>query len=167
MSVLVAVTRVSDPLMILEFVTLGRSPTLPSGAVRVSENSGAWFREPTPENLLAEARKACVFGSAPVSVRVVDRKDVPVLYKEARVDNGLAITHDMVKAKEIHLDILRSDRAKLFEQLDGEWMRAMGQKKSAEADAIEAHREILRNITTDPRIAAALTIEDLTQIKAE
>ncbi len=50
------------------------------------------------------------------------------------------------KAKDIHLHRMRKARERELVKLDAEWMKATGRGKKADADAIEAKREELRNL---------------------
>ena len=97
------------------------------------------------------------------SIRVVDAAELPtnrVFRNGWKVD----LTIDMLKAREIHRDRIRAAREKEFKTLDAEWMKAVGQKKTAEADVIEAKRQALRDAPDDPRINAAVTPEELNAI---
>ena len=60
--------------------------------------------------------------------------------------NGKTVIVDMALAREQRLTEIRSERMSRFVALDAEWMRATGQKRAAEADAIEARRQLLRDI---------------------
>lgn len=88
-------------------------------------------------------------------------------YHDARIDTGTAIEHDMAKARVIHLNLLRAQRATELVVLDDDWMRAFGQEKPTEVDAIEAQRQALRDMPVDlaPQIEAAQTIDELKAIK--
>ena len=57
---------------------------------------------------------------------------------------GVAV--DMPLARAQRLNELRAERDGRLAKLDGQWMRAMGQKNSTEADNIEAKRQLLRDI---------------------
>lgn len=53
---------------------------------------------------------------------------------------------DPAKATEIHLHRIRKARERQLAKLDADWMKASGRGKKAEADAVEAKREFLRNL---------------------
>ena len=94
-----------------------------------------------------------------------DRVGEGETYRDGLVHDGVKLGHNVVKCREIkrtHLRIERTD--KLFE-LDGQWMRAVGQKDKAEEDRIEAERQKWRDAPADSRIEAAQTVEELKQIK--
>lgn len=69
------------------------------------------------------------------------------------------IVIDMPKARDIWRSILRAARAPLFQQIDIEFQRAM--ETGADTTDIVARKNALRDVTEDPRIEAARSIEDL------
>lgn len=103
------------------------------------------------------------YRSTVVSVRECVKEPVDRSYRNAWVDDGQAIVHDMPKARAIHLTRLRKQRDAALDALDGPWMRAMGQDNKAEAARIEAERQALRDmpVTLAPAIAAAATLDEL------
>lgn len=160
-----AVTFDDDsPVAIFAFVTEGDSPTLPSGADWI--RPGVWERNPTDASVAAELRKA--FPGRTYTWRAIEITDIQAdsLYRNAWKDQGGKIAHDMVKARVMHMDALRVQRAEKLAELDAEWMRATGQGKKAEADTAEAKRQALRDapVTLAPALEAARTIEDLRAI---
>ena len=66
---------------------------------------------------------------------------------------------DMPKAQEIFKDNLRRERQPLLEALDVDYMKAL--ETGSGTDAIAAKKTILRDITSDSRIEAAATPEEL------
>lgn len=72
------------------------------------------------------------------------------------------IGHDMAAAREIHRDRLREARNDHMTALDVVFMRAL----EAEQDtaAIVAEKTRLRDITADPRIEAAKTVDELKRV---
>lgn len=73
--------------------------------------------------------------------------------------NSGVIDVDMGKAKDIYRDKLRAARAEAFPKLDAMFMKAM--ETGADTSAIVARKEELRNCTSDPRIDAATTPQEL------
>jgi hypothetical protein len=67
----------------------------------------------------------------------------------------------MNKCREIHRNGIRATRKPLLEQLDAEWMKAMGRSDAAKAAEVEAKRQALRDAPADPLIDAATTPEEL------
>jgi len=75
--------------------------------------------------------------------------------------DGDVVEVDMVKAREIHRDKLRSEREPRFAKLDADWFRAA---ETGDADAqagVSAAKQALRGVTDDPRIDAASTPDEL------
>lgn len=139
------------------------SETSDSGALR-------WTRDPSPENIEAEiARTAFDAAKLPVqSWRFIDTTELPIdrAYRNAWIDTGKAIVHDMPKARGICVERLRIERNAKLDALDKDWMKASGQKDSVTADAVEVRRQELRDFpaTIAATLEAALTIEDLKAI---
>jgi hypothetical protein len=75
------------------------------------------------------------------------------------------ITINMEKAREIHRNRLRIAREPLFTQLDIEFQRALEQ--GADTQDIVAKKQALRDITNDPTIAIARTLDELKSIWPE
>ena len=78
-----------------------------------------------------------------------------------RLKDG-AIVHDMPKAREVHRDRLRFARKALMATLDVQFMRAL--EAGQDTKAIVTEKARLRDITADPRIDAAQTVDDLRRI---
>lgn len=74
---------------------------------------------------------------------------------------GGKIVIDMPAARMVKMDRIRTERDERFPPLDAEWMRATGQKKTAEADLIEAKRQTLRDIPGAVDLTAIATPEEL------
>lgn len=75
--------------------------------------------------------------------------------------SGDAVEIDMAKARDIHRDRLRAERASRLSDWDAAWFRAA---ETGDADAQAAIAEVkqaLRDVTADPRIAAAETPDEL------
>lgn len=75
--------------------------------------------------------------------------------------SGDVIEIDMVQAREIHRDNLRSERAPRLQQLDTEWFRAAETADTTRQAEIAAAKQALRDVTSDVRIEAATTPEQL------
>lgn len=80
-----------------------------------------------------------------------------------KAGNGV-VEHDMAKAREIHKDRLRGMRAPKLASLDVDYIRADESGDSAKKAAIKTQKQALRDVTADPRIAAAMTPEELAAI---
>jgi len=154
--------QTAEGVVVVTFITHGRSPSLPSGASWLDSAEGYWHRPATDANIAAELARSMP-GSPPW--RRITRADLPTdrEFRNAWSDDGRAIGHDMSKARGLHLERLRADRVPRLEALDREWSRATGQKRTAEATRIEAERQALRDMPTrvQPALDAAQTIGDL------
>jgi hypothetical protein len=75
--------------------------------------------------------------------------------------NGNAVEIDMAKARDIHKDNLRAQRAPKLAALDTEWFRAAESGDGAAQAVVAAKKQALRDITSDSRIAEASTPDEL------
>lgn len=98
---------------------------------------------------------------AGVPYREID--DVPVsrTFRNAWTLAGEAVAVDMPKAREIHLKSIREARLPLLAELDREWMKAMGQKRDKDAEAIEAKRQALRDLPATVNLDRFTTADEL------
>jgi hypothetical protein len=169
--VYVAVTLSNGSLTVLQFYTQTSSPTLPPGAVWLA--NGDWTREPTPENIQAELRRAFppfdTFGRPnpqPVSWHVVPLEALPAdrTYRNAWRSDGTHVYHDMPHARTLHLDLVRQARLEKLGELDRAWMRATGQGDVEAAAAVEAERQVLRDLPVTLAVDTANTIEELSAL---
>lgn len=97
--------------------------------------------------------------------KIVDAADLPAdrEYRDAWTANiGTGqITHDMSKAREIHKEKLRRMRAPLLQALDEQYLRADEQGDAERKAQIAAKKQALRDVTIDPSVAGAKTIDAL------
>ena len=99
-----------------------------------------------------------------LNVRVVDETDIPTdrTYRNAWMDAGSgSVTHDMTKAREIHKNKLRELRAPKLAALDVDYIRADEAGNAALKTQIAQQKQALRDVTADPAIAAAQTVDEL------
>jgi len=80
-------------------------------------------------------------------------------FRNAWQFKGDAVEIDMPKARDIHRDVLRAERASKLDKLDVDWFRAV--ETGGDTAAIAAEKQRLRDVTADSRIAAAKTPEEL------
>jgi hypothetical protein len=73
--------------------------------------------------------------------------------------NGAAVEIDMTKARDIHRDNLRAERAPKLAALDVAYMKALEQGHVT--TTIAAEKQALRDVTADARIAGAATPDAL------
>jgi hypothetical protein len=75
--------------------------------------------------------------------------------------NGSVVEIDMAAARDIHRDNLRAERNPRFEKLDADWFRAAETNDTTAQADIAAQKQALRDVTTDARIDAATTPDEL------
>lgn len=94
---------------------------------------------------------------------VIEHTELPQdrTFRNAWTRSGRAVVCDMARASGIARDMLRAERAKRFQTLDGQWMRAMGRGETSAAAELEAKRETLRNWPADQRLPACSTPDAL------
>lgn len=145
-----ALTLADGKLAIMSFVTRGFTP---SGAVQFE-------RALSDESAKLEFQRA---GLDVVSWRIVDESELPSdrTYRQAWRDNGDSIGHDMAVARECHKRILRELRATRLAKLDVEYQLADEFQDAERKRAVSREKQRLRDITDDPRIALAQTIDEL------
>jgi len=68
---------------------------------------------------------------------------------------------DMAKAIEIQRNRIRALREPLLAALDVEFMRAVERGDQAEQARVVAGKQRLRDLTNDPRLTAAQTVDEL------
>ncbi len=171
-TVKVAITQANDEVAIMSFVTIGRGDVLPVGAEWVDKAAGQWMREPKPETLEHEISRTAGLARPIKGYRLMGELEgeqyekglADRTYRNAWRDRSGRIEVDMPAAREIHRERMRIARAAKLQELDGEWMRATGQGKKEEAEAVEAKRQTLRDALADPAIEAAETPEALRAI---
>lgn len=73
--------------------------------------------------------------------------------------SGNAVDIDMAAARDIHRENLRQARKPLLDALDVDYMKALEQ--GGDTAAIAAQKQVLRDVTADPRIDAAATPDEL------
>lgn len=159
-TVKIAVERADGGVSILSFMTVGRGNALPKGAEWLDQSAGSWSRVPTDASVADEVVRA-----VPDFVawhRILD-DEVPQdrTFRDALVVKDGSLTHSIDKARDLTRNMLRHRRAAAMPELDGQWMRATGQGKKAEANKIEAERQKWRDAPANPLIDAAATVETL------
>ena len=99
-----------------------------------------------------------------LNVRVVEAADIPAdrSYRNAWKDTGSGmVTHDMAKAREIHKNKLRELRGQKLAALDIDYLRADEVGNATLKAQIAQQKQTLRDVTIDPAITAAQTVEEL------
>lgn len=107
----------------------------------------------------------------PVSITEIDPAAIPTdrTFRDAwNFDSEAKVfDHDMDRAKKVHKDKLRNDRAPLLAALDLEISKALSQGRNSDVIRHEAERQRLRDVTEHPDITKAKTIDDLRKITVE
>lgn len=75
--------------------------------------------------------------------------------------DGDVVEVDMPLARDIHRDNLRAERAPRLDALDADWFRAAETNDTDAQAAIAAQKQALRDVTSDARIDAAATPDEL------
>jgi hypothetical protein len=139
--------------------------TRPDGGVSIvvpviSINDPQGFTE---DDALARALGKDIPADA-ADARVIEDSDIPQdrAFRNAWKQTGGKVDVNMPKARDIQREKLRAARAPLLAALDVEFMRALEAGKPTAAIVAEKNR--LRDITSDPRIEAAQTPEQLKAI---
>jgi len=142
--------------------------TVEDGSLAVMQfvTKAEFEREATDEAIEAEIVKA---GIRAVSWRRIDIKDLPTSrdFRAAWNYDGKIVDVDMVKAREIHKSRMRAVRTPLLAAFDVEYQRADEEEDSEKKASIVASKQLLRDVTEDPAIAAAKTPEELTAVWPE
>jgi hypothetical protein len=102
--------------------------------------------------------------------KIVDADQVPNCSENERAyRNGLKydLTHDMGKCREIARDRARRLREPKLAALDIEYYRADEAKDEKAKEGIAARKQVLRDLTTHPRLDAATTIDELAAAVAD
>ena len=136
--------------------------TRPDGGLSVV---GPVINTTPPEQITeaqAEQRAWAKLPKDAINPRFVEESEVPTdrAFRNAWVDTG-TVAVDMPKAREIHKDNLRRQRAPLLVSLDVDYQRADERGDTAEKARVAAKKQALRDATADPSIAAAKTPEEL------
>lgn len=141
--------------------------TMPDGGIAVV--TPVRNTHPVPETLTDEEIEQRAWDKIPADAlnpRWIEADQVPAerAYRAAWKADGDGIAHDMEKAREIHKAKLRKLRAPKLAELDTAYMRADEAADVAEKARIETAKQQLRDITADPRIAAAQSVDDLKRV---
>jgi len=75
--------------------------------------------------------------------------------------DGAVVEVDMPLARDIHRDNLRAERAPRLDALDADWFRAAETNDTDAQAAVAAQKQALRDVTSDARIDAAATPDEL------
>lgn len=154
-----AITCADDSTCLMGFVTVERRA---DGTVR-------WSRLATKENvegIIAQSALSWAPEKLPVKAWRFVSEPERALYEQRDYRNALRDTADtigyhMPTAREIHRQRMRVARAPLLAELDVGYMRADEVNARAEKTQIASQKQALRDVTADPAIDAAPTVEEL------
>lgn len=150
----VALTRSDGSLAILSFITKGA----------INARGDIFQREASDEAIQAECDKMFGSSNAPVvSWRRINESDIPIErdFRDAWIDDGQSVTHDLNKARVIFKNKIREKRPSLFSELDAQYLKALETNDDVAKQQIVDQKQILRDATEDPRIQKCKTIEEL------
>lgn len=140
-------------------------PKAPFHVIRTTKDGHVWICEVLdPEQHEADLAKFSAFHGGDVQETRIDAKDIPDKSERYRAawtfDHGTkTFGHDMAKARAAHVDAIRAARPAQMVSLDAAFNKAL--EAGGDTKAIASERQRLRDAPTDPRIAAAKTIDDL------
>lgn len=138
--------------------------TLQDGSVAimtlVKQEDGEW---PELAEVVRKFNDVAANGKRAVSHRQIDAEDVPAdrTFREAWRDGGAAIEHDMPACRAIWKEKMRQARKPLLSDLDVAYQRADEAGDSQEKQNVALEKQALRDVTSDPAIEAAATVEEL------
>lgn len=125
----------------------------------ISKNDPPGF---TQEMALERALKDVPQGKTAVQI---DTATLPPRdFREAWTVGTSTVNVRMPKARNLHMKKIRQARKEKLAELDQEWMKKLGKKQQAEADAVEAARQVLRDLPQTLDLRAATTPEALKAI---
>lgn len=166
------VARWSDGSVSHEAMQLaGRFPAQPAETGWRFAGDGTWVRASSDANInqylgRVAQRRLELDGLTLVGWRRITAQEHAMFerdrtYRDAMADDGVTLSHDMTKARELHRAFIRHQNGDRFMTLDREWVDASASGDTAKAQQIAAQRDALRNFVNDPRIDAAQTLDEL------
>jgi len=163
-TVKIAIRRSDGGVSIMSFITRGRGDVLPSGATWEDQGRGLWRREPTDANVSQEITRVPLLDAVGYR-RITDADILPDrTFRDAWIDDGEKLLHDIAKAREIHRQRLRVARAPVLADLDVAYQRADEKGDKPGKARVVALKQELRDITAHPGIEAAQTTDELKAI---
>lgn len=130
----------------------------------IALNERQWAHRKATRFATAEQLSVTVVGWRRLSQTEHEQFNQDRPYRNALVDRGDRIEHDVVKARECCRNIVRYQRAQVMPVLDGEYMRALGQGDRAEQGIIETKRQAWRDAPANPLIDAVQSVAELKAI---
>ena len=90
-----------------------------------------------------------------------------MFFSAIEIDESNEPVYNMVKARNIWRDKIRTDRYKKLKELDVEFQKAFETNDSVKIAEITSKKNILRDAPNDPAIDAANTLKDLKEVYPE
>lgn len=150
----IAINCADESVCLMEFVTddgktIKQKPTNKNIQAVIEQSSIAWAPSKLPIT----------------GWRIIQENEIPKdrAFRNAWKDDG-GITVDMEKARELHRQNMRIERAPVLAALDIEYQRADESRSRVEKDVIAEKKQALRDVTDDHAIDAAQTPEELKQV---
>jgi hypothetical protein len=155
----VAIEMPNGNVAVMQFLTEYRAPV--EGEERLVK------REATDEAIEQELQRSGFAGRK--RWQRIDQADIPTdrTFRNAWKLDGETVGIDMAKAREIHKTRIREARAPMLASLDVEYQRADERGEADKKRHIADRKQALRDVTADPRLAAAKTAEELAAIWPE
>lgn len=166
--VYIAIHRTDGGVSVMNFLTRARlDPNVDFAGWHPVES---WFeREATPENIESEiAELVKEQGLQYVSWQLMTDEESEAYANADRTFRNAwkhDFTVDIEKAREIKKASLRTERKKLLEDLDFETLKALVKQDDIKVAEIETRKQVLRDITEDPRLVSAQTPEELKAVE--
>lgn len=168
----VVITRADGGLTVKRIIVTEYRPPTEEEKARSLVRAPSLRREVTPEFIEAEiAKREALKGYLEWHIVPNDYCDETTdrTYRNAWVHKRgrKKPDHDMPKAREIHRVYLRKARLAEFCRLDVDFARADETGDTETKSRVGAQRQAFRDVTEDPRIEAAKTVEELKALKLE
>lgn len=138
--------------------------TLPNGNLAVVHPVRNTLGETLQTDSEIEQRALAKLPADAIDPTWVDSVPTDRTFRNAWAKSGNGVSVNMPKARGLHRERLRQLRAPKLAALDVEYMRADEQGAVELKDAIKRRKQFLRDVTSDPRIDAATTPEELAQV---
>lgn len=131
------VDKATEHISIMSFVTEERD----------EKGFSRWTREASDANIEVELVKSGQ-DLTKISWRRIDRADIPASrdFRNSWRNNGGKLAVDMPLARADHMAKIRRRRDRVLIRKDAEWLREFSRGNQVAADAIEAERQVLRDI---------------------
>lgn len=168
----VGISLSNGSLAIMSFFTQARGDVPTDGAKLFEvDGEGWWTREPTPEAIEAEVQRfmAAHPHLSLVKWSLIDPATIPEgrEFRDALREDDGKVSHDMPRARGIHMKRIRARRNEKLAELDPEYMRADEDNDVPKKRAIAAQKRALRDLPATFDLEKAQTVDELTTLWPE